>query len=94
VRGRHALYSSPVVARTRTRRRGFAAALPFGLGAITLDCSACGARSDVPLFEFAMLHMPLWLWRPGRGYTRLMTCPACRKRTWISASLTATAQDG
>ncbi len=57
------------------------------LGPVTVDCSACGSRTDVDLFEYLLLHLPWWLWRPGRGFTRLMTCPACRRRTWISASL-------
>lgn len=61
---------------------------PSGIfGPVTLDCSSCGSRSDVDLFEFFLLHLPWWMWRPGKGYTRLMTCPACRRRSWISASV-------
>jgi hypothetical protein len=56
------------------------------LNSITVDCSTCGARSEIHMTEFVMLHLPVWLWRPGRGYTRFMTCPACRRRTWVSAS--------
>jgi len=63
---------------------------PGALGAVltpvTVDCSTCGARSEVRPTEFVLLHLPIWLWRPGRGYTRFMTCPACRRRTWVSAS--------
>ena len=59
------------------------------IGPVTLDCSACGSRTDVDVFEFLMLHLPVWFWRPGRGYARLMTCPACRRRAWISASISA-----
>ena len=55
-------------------------------GSLTLQCSSCRVRSQVDLVEFIVLHLPLWLWRPGRGYTSFMTCPACRRRTWISAS--------
>ena len=56
------------------------------LSSITVDCSTCGGRSEIHMTEFLMLHLPIWLWRPGRGYTRFMTCPACRRRTWVSAS--------
>jgi hypothetical protein len=56
------------------------------LSSITVECSTCGGRSEIHLTEFVMLHLPIWLWRPGRGYTRFMTCPACRRRTWVSAS--------
>jgi hypothetical protein len=58
-------------------------------GSWTLHCSSCRVRSQVDLVEYVVLHLPLWLWRPGRGYTSLMTCPACRRRTWISASWTS-----
>jgi hypothetical protein len=53
---------------------------------VTVECSECEVRSDVGVHQFVALHLPVWLWRPGKGYTRLMTCPACRQRTWISAS--------
>ncbi len=58
-------------------------------GSLTLQCSSCRVRSQVDLVEYIVLHLPLWLWRPGRGYTRFMTCPACHRRTWISASWTS-----
>ena len=52
-------------------------------GAITLDCSSCGARSHVSYLEFARLHFPLWLWIPGRRFSRLLSCPACARRAWV-----------
>jgi len=55
-------------------------------GPITLSCSKCGTHSDVDVLKYVRLHVPLWFWRPGRGYTSLMKCPACRKRAWISAA--------
>jgi hypothetical protein len=55
-------------------------------GSLTLHCSSCRAESQVDLVEFIVLHLPLWLWRPGRGHTSFMTCPACRRRTWMSTS--------
>jgi hypothetical protein len=58
-------------------------------GILTLHCSSCRVRSQVDLVEYVVLHLPLWFWRPGRGYTRFMSCPACRRRTWISASWTS-----
>lgn len=60
--------------------------LPGMFARIGLECSSCGARSDVDMVEFVMLHLPVWFWRPGRGFTRFMTCPSCRRRTWVSAS--------
>jgi hypothetical protein len=56
------------------------------LSPIAVHCSLCGVRSEIHVAEFVVLHLPIWLWRPGRGYTRFMTCPACRRRTWVSAS--------
>ncbi len=58
-------------------------------GSLVLQCSSCRVRSHVDLLEFLVLHLPLWMWRPGRGYTQFMTCPACRRRTWLSASWTS-----
>ena len=55
-------------------------------GTLTLHCSSCRVRSQVDLVEYVVLHLPVWFWRPGRGYTRFMTCPSCRRRTWVSVS--------
>ncbi len=55
---------------------------------VRLHCSSCGSRSRVDVVGFLGLHVPFFLWRPGRGFTRFMTCPACRRRTWLSASWT------
>jgi len=52
-------------------------------GAITLDCSSCGFRSHVSYLEFVRLHLPVWLWLPGRRFSRLMGCPACERRAWV-----------
>jgi hypothetical protein len=102
VPGKHALFSEeargavskgrPVVTlehtppRPRTERPP---TTPRGLlSPVAVDCSSCGVRSEIHVAEFVVLHLPIWLWRPGRGYTRFMTCPACRRRTWVSASWT------
>jgi hypothetical protein len=78
-------------------RRAAAAVAPDNLerpdgsgmfGSLTLQCSSCRVLSRVDLIEYIVLHLPIWLWRPGRGYTRFMTCPACRRRTWVSATWT------
>lgn len=69
-----------------TARAVMGAGLGGLFGPVAVECSACGARTEIRVAEFALLHLPLWLWRPGRGYTRFMTCPACRRRTWVSAS--------
>ena len=99
--GKHALFSAearasagtapPPLTSTRPSARQPARDLRPGAGrgflnTVTVECSTCGARSEIHVTEFLMLHLPVWLWRPGRGYTRFMTCPACRRRTWVSAS--------
>jgi hypothetical protein len=100
VPGKHALFSDEARAAVTKARpvvsfeRAAAGAHPHpspgaqrgALSSITVDCATCGARSHIHVAEFLMLHLPIWLWRPGRGYTRFMTCPACRRRTWVSAS--------
>jgi hypothetical protein len=55
-------------------------------GPISLSCSKCGTHTDVDILRYLVLHLPWWLWRPGRGYTSLMKCPACGQRAWVSAS--------
>jgi hypothetical protein len=60
-----------------------------GNGPIELSCSKCGTHTDVDILKYLVLHLPWWLWRPGRGYTSLMKCPACGQRAWVSASWAA-----
>jgi hypothetical protein len=95
--GKHALYSQPATDGRRAASspgpaRGgppwakIGARASGALTPVVLDCSKCGARSEVGMAKFIGLHLPVWLWRPGRGYARLMTCPACRRRAWLSAS--------
>ena len=55
---------------------------------IDLHCSSCGSHSEVDVTGYLALHVPFFFWRPGKGFTRFMTCPACRRRTWLSASWT------
>lgn len=62
---------------------------PVGLlPPVEVHCSSCGAMSEVDVVRYLGLHVPFFLWRPGRGFTRFMVCPACRRRTWVSASWT------
>lgn len=83
--GKRALYSTPAEA---SGDAGGAEARPgsSGLGAVRLQCATCGTRSTVDLLHFLRLHLPFFVWRPGPGFARFMTCPACRRRSWISAS--------
>jgi hypothetical protein len=66
------------------RRALFSAPEPEpAVGDVLLDCSACHSRSRVSYVELARLHLPFWLWIPGRRYSRLLHCPACDRRTWV-----------
>lgn len=66
-----------------TRRAGTAGRT---LGQVRIDCSTCGAWRVVGLRQFVSLHLPLFVVLPGRGFTRLLTCPACGRRSWVSVS--------
>jgi len=92
VTGKRALYSAygPVAAEVPERGKvPTAPGAPAGLvPPVSLNCSSCGVQSDVDVVGFLALHVPFFLWRPGRGFTRFMTCPSCHRRTWISASWT------
>jgi hypothetical protein len=57
-----------------------------GDGPVGLSCSKCGIHTDVDILKYLVLHLPWWFWRPGRGYTSLMKCPACGQRAWVSAT--------
>ncbi|HMK62679.1 MAG TPA: hypothetical protein VK386_03585 [Acidimicrobiales bacterium] len=59
---------------------------------VEIHCSSCGSRSEVDVVGYVALHVPFFFWLPGKGFTRFMTCPACRRRTWVSASWTRSAR--
>ncbi len=85
-------YSEPDPPRPAARPRRRAAPAPAaedgrgGFGRLWLQCGTCGGRRAVDLLTYARLHLPVFVVRPGRGFTRFMTCPTCRRRTWLSVS--------
>ena len=86
VAGKYALFSGADEAAVRgTRPSSRATGL---VPPVTVQCSSCGSTSEVDVVGYLGLHLPFFLWRPGRGFTRFMVCPACRRRTWVSASWT------
>jgi hypothetical protein len=91
--GRRALFWAPGVRtderahdapETSGRRALFSAPAPRP-GTLVLGCSSCGVRTRVTYAEFVRRHLPFWLWIPGRRYSRLLSCPACGRRTWLEA---------
>ena len=59
---------------------------PYGILCVDITCGSCKKTATVTMQEFLAMHWPVWLWLPGRGNTHLLTCPMCRKRTWLSVS--------
>jgi hypothetical protein len=92
--GRHAFYSGDSESKAKKPKKPKATAdtgarrfpAPIPVAPVVVECSKCKVRSEVSVPQFLALHLPFWLWRPGRGYARLMTCPACRRRAWLSAT--------
>jgi hypothetical protein len=87
--GRHALFSTPTPAQEGDPAlAGGSGSDPLpARGLLTVSCSSCGSVSRVGLFEFLLLQLPWAGWLPGRVFDRWMTCPACRRRTWTSVTL-------
>jgi hypothetical protein len=57
-------------------------------GAVTVECSSCGAESVLSAAQWLRaavpsLHLPLL----KRRYPSWMRCPACRRRTWVKPHL-------
>ncbi len=88
--GKHALFSDATPADEPERDRAAAtAADPLRAhGLLTVACSRCGSVTRVGLVEFLVLQLPVGAWLPRRTFDRWMRCPACRRRTWTSVSLT------
>ena len=88
--GKHALYSDATPADESEREQASATASDpvHDRGVLTVACSSCGAVTRIGLVEFLLLLFPVGAWLPRRTFDRWMTCPACRRRTWTSVSLT------
>lgn len=87
--GKHALFSAPEPTKEHPAAgpgQSDAGRSGADRGSVQLRCATCGGWSTVSVLQFARLHLPFFVWRPGPGFARFMTCPACRRRAWISAS--------
>ncbi|MGD0880714.1 MAG: hypothetical protein ABSB09_03965 [Acidimicrobiales bacterium] len=88
--GRHALFSDATPADEPVRDLATATGddpVPRA-GVLSVACSRCGSVTRVGLVEFLILQLPVGVWLPRRVFDRWMTCPACRRRTWTSVTLT------
>ena len=56
-------------------------------GVFVVACSSCGSVTRVGILDFLWLQFPFGAWLPRRVFDRWMTCPACRRRTWMSVTL-------
>lgn len=56
----------------------------LGRGRVAVDCSSCGVRSRIGVLDLAAFKLPWCLWLPRGRYSHRMTCPACRRRTWVA----------
>ncbi len=82
--GKHALYSSATPAGDHDD--AFSGDGLPARGVLTVACSSCGSVNRVGLLEFVMLQFPVGGWLPRGTYDRWMTCPACRRHTWVSVT--------
>jgi hypothetical protein len=55
-------------------------------GTVVTRCEDCGASARINLLDYAVRHLPFWLWIPGKRYSRLLRCPACERLTWQHVS--------
>jgi hypothetical protein len=87
--GKRALYSGATPAGEHRGARPVPGSDPLpARGIVAVACSSCGDVRRVGLLRFAVLHLPVAAWVPGRRFDRWMTCPSCRRRTWVSVTLT------
>ena len=87
--GKHALFSDATPAGEPARDRASALSedpLP-PRGILSVACSRCGSVTRVGVVEFLVLQLPFWAWRPRGAFDRWMTCPACRRRAWMSVTI-------
>ena len=85
--GRAALFLPPQTASVarpgRKGRDALFSAPPRRSGVAVVECSACDARTPLPLGALAGRLLPsVWLPLPGRRHNRYLRCPACRRGAW------------
>jgi hypothetical protein len=87
--GKHALFSAATPASEHEAATSTADTIdPLPpRGAFSVACSSCGSVSRVGVLDFLLLQIPFAFWLPRGTFDRWMTCPACRRRAWISVSL-------
>ncbi len=56
-------------------------------GIVVVACSSCGSVTRIGILDLLWLQLPFGAWLPRRVFDRWMTCPACRRRTWTSVTL-------
>lgn len=56
-------------------------------GVVVVDCSRCAGSTRIGLLDLALLQFPFGAWIPGRPFGHRMTCPRCRRRSWVSLTL-------
>ncbi len=85
--GKHALFSAATPAGEEEGAADTVAGPVPRRGLIVVACSSCGAVTRIGIFDFLWLQLPFGAWLPRRVFDRWMTCPACRRRTWTSVTL-------
>ena len=85
---RHALFSAATPAGEEEGPEGTSSGPLPPRGLLTVACSSCGSVTRVGILDFLWLQFPFGAWLPRRVFDRWMTCPACRRRTWTSVTLT------
>ena len=87
--GKHALYSQATPADEPELDRASAISedpLP-PRGSLSVACSRCRSVTQVGVVGFFLLQFPFGVWLPRGAFDRWMTCPSCRKRSWMSVTL-------
>ena len=85
--GKHALFSAATPAGDEEAADSLSTDPLPQRGIFVVTCSSCGSVSQTGLVDFLLLQFPFGAWLPRRTFDRWMTCPACRRRTWTSVTL-------
>lgn len=56
-------------------------------GPIVVECASCGETTRIGVLDYVIFQLPIGWWFPRGRFDRRMTCPACRRRAWVSVAL-------